>query len=224
MPSDFNALLNMPETPVHYRVCYPSWDWQETNFRDQDHLAHFFTWAVKGDQQKIGAKFKMMKVGAGNAEVRIDRNNLDVVQRYFGRFAAAQARAAGIEDPVFVAIPNRNALAEVADFKSAGLARAAAQAFGAGAAAYTGLRFRALVPKAQGVRQRVSDLVENMVMIALPPPGTLVLIDDVYTLGRHITAANQILPRRAALCVVAARTMKEPQEQMTAPGVETHYG
>jgi len=207
---------------VHHRVCYPSWDWQVTKFREEDYTGHFFTHAVKDDQQKIGNKWKMLKVGAQGAEVRIDRNNLIIARRFFSAWAARVVRDAGIADPVFVAIPNRNGIITAQDFKTAFLARTAAQAFGHGATSYTGLRFRVEVPKAQGERQSIQDLVANMLLIEPVPDGTLVMLDDVYTLGRHFTAAMQVLPRKPVLAIVAARTVKEPNDEMLRPGVHDH--
>jgi hypothetical protein len=206
------------------RVAYPSWDFHAQPWRDQDFDAHFFVHAVKNDREKIGNRVANLPMGVGGTNVRIDHDNLDVPQKFFARWAASRARLRGITDPVFVGIPNRNALTEGKPFNVGKLARMAAQAFGEGGSAFTGLRFREFVPKEAGKRQSVRELVENMVLISEPPNGTYVLVDDVFTLGKHLTAAIKVLPKRkSAVAVVAGKTEKAPLEDMTTVPVHSHW-
>lgn len=137
---------------------------------------------------------------------------------WFGRWVARKTREAGIVDPVFVAIPNRNALVTARDFRTAELARHAANAFGDGAAAFYGLRFETYVSKEEKKRQNVAELIPNLRLIAPAQPGTLVLVDDVYTQGFHLEAVCDLLPeeRCPTHCFVAGRTVLEPQNDMGA--------
>ncbi len=164
-------------------------------------------------------------MGAGSAMVWIDQTNLDVCQKFFARWVAIKCHRLEVKDPIFVAIPNRDALEDSKAFNTAKLARLAAAAFGPTASAYTGLRFKAFVPK-DGKRQSVAELVSNMALIEpLPEAGTLVLLDDVYTLGHHITAAYKMMPkgRKPEIALVAAKTEKRPLPDMTVVDEENHW-
>jgi len=216
---------SIPTVKVYARAAYPSWDYKDPKWRDQDYNAHFFTHAVKNDRVKIGQRRTQLPMGAGSAMVWIDQTNLDVCQKFFARWVAIKCHRLEVKDPIFVAIPNRDALEDSKAFNTAKLARLAAAAFGPTASAYTGLRFKAFVPK-DGKRQSVAELVSNMALIEpLPEAGTLVLLDDVYTLGHHITAAYKMMPkgRKPEIALVAAKTEKRPLPDMTVVDEENHW-
>ncbi|MGX8273043.1 hypothetical protein ACWQV9_10190 [Brevundimonas diminuta] len=216
---------SFPTVKVHARAAYPSWDYKDPKWRQQDYDTHFFVHAVKNDAARIGDRKTQLPMGAGGARVWIGRDNLEVCQHWFSRWAAMKCHNLGVENPVFVAIPNRNALTDTKSFNTARLARFAARAFGDGAQAYVGLRFKEYVPKEKGKRQSVSELVGNLVLVEDIPAGTLVLIDDVYTVGRHVTAAWKVLPkeRRPDHAFVAGKTEKGPLADMTVVPVEHHW-
>lgn len=210
---------------VFARAAYPSWGPDVQKWREQDYDAHFFVHAVKNDREKIGQRATRLPMGAGGTYVRVDRDNLEIPQRFFARWAADKVRRLELERPVFVAIPNRDGLVEAKSFNTARLARMAAAAFGAGAEAFTGLRFREYVPKEQGKRQSVRELMANMVLLEEPPAGTLVILDDVFTLGKHVTATVKMLPKKRApdVAVVAGKTEKRPLDDMTAVAPYSHW-
>lgn len=215
---------SIPTIKVSACVAYPSWNYQDPRWREQDYNAHFFIHAVKNDRAKIGQRRTLLPMGAGGAMVWVDAANLDVCQKYFARWVALKCRRAEISDPVFVAIPNRNALGTEKSFNTARLVRMAAAAFGSSASSYSGLRFRSLVPK-DGKRQSVNELVANMELVEEIPGGTLVLVDDVFTLGNHMTAAYKMMPksRRPDIGYVAGKTEKKPLPDMTVVPVESHW-
>jgi hypothetical protein len=216
---------SFPTVKVHARAAYPSWDYKETKWRQQDYDTHFFVHAVKNDAEKIGDRKTRLPLGPNAAPVWVSKDNMEVCQHWFARWAAMKCRNLDIADPIFVAIPNRNALIDAKSFNTARLARFAARAFGDGGQAFTGLRFKELIPKEKGKRQTVAELVANMAMIEALPAGTIVLLDDVYTVGRHITAAWKMLPKdsRPDYAFVAGKTEKSPMDDMTVVPVEHHW-
>lgn len=216
---------SIPTIKVYARAAYPSWDHTDPKWRQQDYDTHFFVHAVKNDAEKIGNRKTRLPLGAGGSSVWVDRTNLELCQRWYARWVAMKCRNLQIDNPVFVAIPNRNALVDAKGFNTARLARFAARSFGDGAAAYTGLRFNEFVPKEKGKRQSVSDLVANMTLIDPIPAGRIILLDDVYTVGRHMTAAWKVLPKasRPDVGFVAGKTEKRPLDDMTVVPVEQHW-
>lgn len=216
----------MPAIKIYSLMSYPSWDFREVAWRDTDHKAFFFVHAVKDDKKKIGSKAKAFNVGANNSPILLNQNNLHLAQNYYAAWVARGLRQLGVPDPVIVPIPNRNALVGSADFNTARLVRSVAAAYGTGAKAAPVLRFRKFVPKEQGSRQSVAELVDNLVVTDPLPAGTIVVLDDVFTLGRHITAASQVLSavRPPAMGFTAGRTVKSPLEKMfSATSVDLHY-
>lgn len=216
----------MPTIKVYSLMSYPSWDFREVAWRDTDHKAFFFVHAVKNDKKKIGSKAKAFNVGAKNTPVLINQNNLHVAQNYYAAWVARYLRHLGVPDPVIVPVPNRNALVGSADFNTAHLARTAAAAYGRGARAAPLLRFREFVPKEQGSRQSVDELVGNLVLTEELPAGTVVVLDDVFTLGRHVSAASQVLSTECLprMSFTAGRTVKAPLANMfSVTSVDLHY-
>lgn len=206
----------MPAIKVYSLMSYPSWDFREVSWRDMDHKAFFFVHAVKDDKKKIGSKAKSFNIGANNTPVLLTRNNLHLAQNYYAAWVARGLRQLGVGDPVIVPIPNRNALVGSTDFNTARLTRSVAAAYGNGARAAPVLRFREFVPKERGSRQSVGELVDNLVMTDPLPAGTVVVLDDVFTLGRHIMAASQVLSavRPPTVGFTAGRTVKAPLAKM----------
>lgn len=219
-------LDNIPGIQVYPRAAYPTWNRDETPWRDQDYDANFFVHAVKENGDKLGPRRKSLPIGVNGAFVRVDRSTMPLAQRAFGRWVADKTRELGIVDPVFVAIPNSDALVATADFRTARLVRAVAEAFGQGAHAFVGLRFEEYVPKDErDHRLTVQELVDNMRMIAPPQPGTLVLVDDVFTQGNHVTAAYRMMPedRRPTVAFAAGRTCREPEADNWNLESELHF-
>ena len=191
-----------------------------------DHKAFFFVHAVKDDKKKIGAKSKAFNIGANGTAVLLNQNNLHLIQNFYAAWVAQGLRQMGVENPVIVPIPNRNALVGTNDFNTARIARSVATASGGRVQAAAHLRFREFVPKEQGARQSVIELVENMVLTEPLPAGTIVLLDDVFTLGRHMMAASQVLSlvQQPAMGFVAGRTVKAPLANMfTATSVDLQF-
>jgi len=81
------------------------------------------------------------------------------------------------------------------------------------------------VPKEQGVRQSVNQLVANMTLVSDVPQGNYVILDDVFTQGNHITATIRKLPKKetSAIVVVAGKTENAPLEDMTVVPVYSHW-
>lgn len=211
--------LNWHTIAVHARCGFPSWSHAETPWRDQDRDWQLLVLAVKDDKVRMKERYASLPIGSNGEWMRVDKSQTVQAGRWFGKWAAAKVRGLGITDPVFVAIPNRKALQGVNDFRTATLAQSAAEAFGAGAAAYTGLRFRTLVSKEEKKRQNPAELIANMVVVEeLPPAGTLVFLDDIFTQGHHLTAACSFIQadRRPVLGLVCGRTVLEPKENMGA--------
>ncbi len=221
------ALLNFnaPAVEVHARCAFPSWNFREQPFREQDFDWQLYVLAVKGDTARMKERWASLPIGAGATWRKIDKTCLDEVATSFGRWVAAKARASGIVAPVFAAIPNRTALENVDTFRTALLAQRAADAFGEGARPFAGLRFRHLVTKEEKRRQGVAELVGNLSLVEQVPNGQVVLVDDVFTEGHHVTAALRVLPQNRAphWAFVAGRTVLHPLEDMSAEIQLNHY-
>lgn len=210
---------------VHARCAFPSWNHQEVAWRDQDRNWQLLVLAVKGDRARMKERYCNLPLGNNGGQVRVDRNEIQQAGEWFGRWVGRRTTECGIADPVFVAIPNRNALVDAKDFRTALFARTAAQRFGERARAYTGLRFIEHVSKEEKKRQGVQELVKNMAVIEEVPPGQLVFVDDVYTQGHHISAAIRMLgaDRVAPHAFVAGRTVLEPFADMGAELTVEHW-
>lgn len=196
------------------RYSYPSWDYTNTPFREQDYKAHFFVHALKGDREKIGLRKQRFDKRSGGEPIVVTRDNLDVLQRTFASWVAQVCQLSGLKHPVFVPIPNRSGFAGNTEFPTANLARLAARSFGRNAQPFVGLRFRKHLAKNGNYREKVEPLRRALHVYGRIPPGELVLVDDVYTYGRHVEASIKRLGAIPKLILVGAKTVHEPRENM----------
>jgi len=203
------------------RCRYPSWDWKHIPFREEDHRAHFFVHAVKNDKAKIGAR-TMRFVKVNGEPVTVSAHNLHFLQNAFARWVARFVEHQRIDKPIFVALPNRSGFGQNSEFPTHFLAKRAAKYHGIEARAFGGLRFRHFLEKCHERRLTFSELKDAFCLVEDLPQGNLVLIDDVFTQGRHVSAAVRCLGRCPELVLVAARTVNEPTDSMFSVNSERH--
>jgi hypothetical protein len=215
----------MRSLSVHARCAFPSWDHRETAWRDQDRDWQLLVLAIKGDAARMKQRSARLALGEPPVMRTVDRTTVPQAGRWYGNWVAKRTRQLGIERPVFVAIPNRNALLDAKDFRTAEYVRQAAESYGEGASAFSGLRFKTFVSKEEKKRQGFQELKDNMVLIEPVPDGELILVDDVYTQGHHLGVAVSLLPRdrEPKHAFVAGRTVLAPLENMGAELTEQHW-
>lgn len=219
-------LADLPTITVHARAAYPSWKPDEHRWRDQDYDANFFTKAIKADREKLGSRVKNLPVTGDGSRVRISANNIENARSAYATWAAGKLKELDLLDAVLVPIPNSVGIVTAADFNTAAIARAIAAATGSRASVSTSLRFIEYRPK-EGRERRpgAQELRENMTLVSSIPSGPIVLIDDVFTLGHHITAASWLMPqgRDPKHAIVASRTIKKPVEDVWQAITEDHF-
>ena len=80
---------------------------------------------------------------------------------------------------------------------------------------WDGLRWaKAMIPTHQEGTRDPQELYNNLVVTGLPPKGTIVLVDDVYTMGGHLQAAVARLAEKKLKCgfaMCAGRTVLESE-------------
>lgn len=202
---------------VHALCTFASWDWKERPFRPNDHRGRFVAHAIKGLTEKIKGKYETLSVGPNGAQIRIDENNTQPLVDFFYRWAAEEARDAGLKRPVFLAIPSSKATRNALTFRTAELAAGIARAFGDQGVVSTALRFRKerLAVHEGGSRATIKD---DMLLIAAPPPGEIVLVDDLFTWGAHAEAAVSLLGLRTpAMMICGAYTAHDPPDKPINP-------
>ena len=196
---------------VHARLHYPSWNWRETRFSQEDRRANFQTLAIKGKTDKLKDRWQDLPVKDGQSTKHITNENLVEIQYAFAGWVADQCKRSGLKRPVFIPIPNRSAVDNNLDFQTARLADMIAKRFGDRATAWPNLRFRKPVPDSPDNRRIPPyKLYQYLHCYGRIPDGEVVLIDDVFTLGWHIAAAIKRLGIIPNKIFVGANTIKAP--------------
>lgn len=218
---------DFPSMTVHARAAYPSWPPGEHQWRDQDYDANFFAHAIKADRTKLKDRVKNLPIGPNGSRVRVSASNIPAAQSAFCAWAAQQLVTLDLSDVVLLAVPNSNATAEAQDFNIARIARLIAQMSNGRAQASTALRFIEYRPKSERERRPSAlELRDNMTVVGAIPDGNIVLVDDVFTQGHHLTAATWSLPvgrDPPSHALVAARTIKQPVADVWNPITEEHF-
>lgn len=203
---------------------FASWDWREQPFRGQDHKGRFIVHAVKGDLEKIGAKYQNLPVGPEGANIRVERHNAELVTVAWAGWAANRIRELNLAGPIVITpLPSSKATPDKQNYRTLHLANLVAGQLGPATVLWSGVRFRVeRVPvHAGGNRATVG---EDMILTSAPPAGNIVLLDDCFTMGSHASALYRMLPngRTPDFMVTAGRTAWEPPEQVMQPAEFLH--
>ncbi len=178
-----------------------------------DHNALKFVKAVKGKSFRGWAQVPVLgtikRLEPANAEDAVD---------WFGELAAAEIVKRGLRSPLIL-VPLPNSSSTVRNNKkprTALLAGAIAEKLN-NAQVWDGLRWaKEMIPTHQEGTRDPQELYDNLVVTSVPPKGTLILVDDVYTLGGHLQAGVARLAENKARCslaMCAGRTVLESQER-----------
>jgi hypothetical protein len=200
------------------------WDWKVTRFRPEDHKARFIVHAVKGDRAKLAGKYQDLTFGTGQPPVRIDETNFELVTDAWAKWAVGKIRARKISGPIVLApLPTSKAVPALANYRTRDLARLVQAHLGGASTVWDGVRFREERQPVHGGGNRAT-ITEDMVLVSEPPDGEMVVLDDVFTTGAHLSALVRHLPtaRRPNFMVTAGQTVWERPEDVFKRPVFVH--
>lgn len=177
-----------------------------------DHNALKFVKAIKSKPFRGWAQVPVLgrikRLEPANAEDAVD---------WFGELAAAEIVKLGLRGPlILVPLPNSSSTVRNDEKPRTILLAAAIAEKLNNARVWDGLRWaKEMVPTHQEGTRDPQQLYDNLVVRGVPPKGTLVLVDDVYTLGGHLKAAVARLAEKKIRCsfaICAGRTVLESQQ------------
>jgi hypothetical protein len=177
-----------------------------------DHNALKFVKAVKGKTFRGWAQVPIL----GRIKTLEPTNAEDAVD-WFGELAAAEIVKLGLRGPqILLPLPNSSSTVRNGEkSRTTLLAGAIAEKLN-NAHVWDGLRWaKEMIPTHREGTRDPQELYENLVVTGVPPKGTLILVDDVYTLGGHLKAAVARLAEkklRCSLAMCAGRTVLESQQ------------
>lgn len=218
-------LLGEPDAILQVRslATFASWDWKEQKFRPEDHMGRFVVHAIKGAQDKLAGKYQNLPIGAGQTEVRVDVSNFEIVARYWAAWAAKRIRENHAGPIVVAPLPSSSATPANDRYRTSSLASLVAAKLGEEGHAWTGLRFREARQPVHAGGSRAT-IGHDMIRINDPPPGTIVLLDDVFTMGSHANAALELIgpDQRPKLMVTGGQTVWAPPDKVINPPPKMH--
>lgn len=180
-------------------------------YKPPDYHALKFVKAVKGKPFTGYADVPVL----GRLKRLVPENAGDAIG-WFGELAAAEL-VKELDGPlILVPLPNGSSTVDNGKVpRTAVLAESIAAKLN-NAKVWDGLRWTKEMPSThEGGTRDPQKLYENLAVTKIPPKGTLVLVDDVFTTGGHIQAAVARLAEKKADCkraISAGRTVLESQE------------
>src|SRR5258708_2689847 len=181
-------------------------------WNNDDHHALKFVKAVKAKPFRGWAQVPVL----GRCK-RLESANADDAIDWFGELAAAEIVRLHLRGPlVLVPLPNSSStIRNKKKPRTALLAEAIASKL-KNTQEWDALRCgREMIPTHQEGTSDPQELYDNLAVTGVPPKGTIVLVDDVYTLGGHLQAAVARLTENKARCslaMCAGRTVLESQQ------------
>jgi hypothetical protein len=182
-------------------------------YRDGEYHSLKFVKAVKGKTFQGWADVPVV----GRIKTLRPANSDEAID-WFGEMAAAEILTTNIRGPlIFVPVPNSSSTVDNNRApRTLRLAEAIASKLN-NAKVWDGLRWREeMIPTHQEGTRDPQELYNNLSVTGVPPKGTIILVDDVYTKGGHLQAAVARLAEKKAGCqlaVCAGRTVLEHQDQ-----------
>lgn len=156
--------------------------------RQQDYDATHLVKAIKGRDLNARA---WTTVQVGGRRVSIRETNKDLSLEWFAEWAAPLVDASAHGPTVLIPIPSSKTTPSSPDnFRTAQIAGAVAAKCRTPTVVAPVLRWKKPMPSAseQGGSRDPKILYPQLMLIAQPPAGTCVLIDDVATSGGHLIA------------------------------------
>jgi len=195
---------------VHTMGAYASYPRSEYEWRDDDYRVNKLVKAVKGVPINGSAQI----LSLDKQWITIDNTNRANAFELFGRWGAKKLAELGISSATLVPVPSSSHTVENELFTGTQLAQAVAYCSPEGIVARDPLRFRSAMEKSSKGGSRNWALIKaNLVCTPPNQPGTVVLIDDVMTLGGHLRACADVLRShgmRVEHALTVGRTVKTP--------------
>lgn len=212
------------EVEVQAFCSFAVWDWKATPFRPDDHKGRFIAHSVKGDREKLGRQYENLAVGPNKSVIRVNQSNFELVADAWARWAASKIKIRYPETPIVLTpLPTSKAVPGLADYRTLNLARRVQPHLPAGSVVWEGVRFRQERQPVHSGGDR-GTIFEDMIFTSPPPDGVIIALDDVYTMGSHLSALVKHLPaeRRPEFMVTGGQTVWDQPEQVFKRPAFTH--
>lgn len=201
---------------LHARCYYPSYG----NYQSSDFPPFWFVKALKGEQLKAYADIPTLTGGTR----RMDKSSRNVAFEEFGKWAAGQVAAIGIQSPILVPVPSSSHVNVTEDFTALWLCRAINEFGKTNYAIDPCLTQReAVLASSKGGSRKFTDIRDNLHCHADMDGERIILVDDVVTSGNHLKACATILRAQGSIvdhAICAGRTAWERPAQMWAVPIE----
>jgi hypothetical protein len=129
----------------------------------------------------------------------------------FGVFIKTTLESLNLQSPVLVPVPSKDGLVGVQDFRSYAMVREAVAGHGNWPVAPV-LRFTQALTPANAGGPRGREALKPYLTVAPPPPGQIVLVDDIITSGGSILASYDVLAaikRAPVAAIVCGHTVSD---------------
>lgn len=208
----------MPDLQVHYRLLYlpgsAGLDRPEEYWK-----SYHYTIAVKSGTLGEKSRFQM-----GN--IHVDRSNAHLCREHFGAWLSGIASNANSGTFTVVPVPSKDAVVGVCgETRSVEMVKQCCRAH-ANLRVLDALRFKEQMAKAStgGGTRNARNLYAALEVVAERPFGPVMLVDDVYTSGGHLRAANKRLTEAGfdvKFAAVCGWTVHGVDQRATEAGVRT---
>lgn len=182
--------------------------WQGPAFTSDDFRGRFLVGALKADLSIIKG-YQKLPIGPGGSEVKIDKDNFELVPPAWAAWAAKVISDRGLQGRVVLTpLPSSKTVPSTVDYRTLYLANLVKAAFEGDMVVWSGVRFRQKRQKVHEGGDRAT-IADDMIFVDEPPPGIIVPLDDVYTMGSHLSALMKHLPedRYPSVMVCGGRTI-----------------
>lgn len=200
--------------------------WQGPPFNADDFRGRFIVGALKADHS-IMKGYQTLPVGAGGALVRVDHTNFELVPPAWAAWAAKViAETMGSNRVVLTPLPSSKTTLSTTEYRTLHLAQLVKKAYKGEMVVWDGVRFKHERKKVHEGGDRAT-IAEDMVLTTTIPDGNVVPLDDVYTMGSHLSALMKNLPqdRWPSLMVCGGRTIWDtPPKRTPDEFVHDFYG
>jgi hypothetical protein len=183
-------------------------------WRDEDYNANKFISALKGEAINGYAKILV-----GKTWHRLQESNRDSAVDWFGEMAAEYVRQKHKARPLaFVPIPSSKCVAGGKIISSTYPLADAIVSNLQDVSVWDGLRWSAAkVPAHQGGPRDPHYFYKNLVIAKKLPDAEIVLVDDMFTSGSHMQAANARLVEKGGKCRLGLCAGRQVTEHVERP-------
>lgn len=200
--------------------------WQGPPFTADDFRGRFIVGALKADHSIIRG-YQDLPIGVNGALVRVDKNNFELVPPAWAAWAARviAERSAG-ERVVLAPLPSSKTVLTTTEYRTLHLANLVKAAYNGEMVVWSGVRFKQERQKVHEGGDRAT-IADDMVLTTAIPDGRIIPLDDVYTMGSHLSALMKHLPqdRWPDLMVCGGRTIWDtPDKRVPDEFVHEFWG